>query len=135
MRKGNDLYRRENRIVSLKWTGWGEVELENQVGRVKEEAWKGGNMEGTAKIKGYLRGGMELYYSGNFFKYIHIWLKPKWSHQITGEAKFQLDISCQQMKLPVPRMVYNWTINQSAPCNKSSNTDDLKDYWSFFASF
>lgn len=48
------------------------MEWENQVGKVKEEEWKGGNMEGTAKIKGHFRGGMELYYSGNFFKYIHI---------------------------------------------------------------
>lgn len=27
-------------------------------GEVKEEEWKRGNMEGTAKIKGHLRGGM-----------------------------------------------------------------------------
>lgn len=104
--------------------GWGEVEWENQMGRVMEEEWKGGNMERAAKFKGHLRGGMELFDSGSFLKYIHMWLKPKWSHQITGETKFQLDISCQQIKLP--GMGYNWIIDQSVPCNKSSN----KDYWS-----
>lgn len=35
--------------------------------------------------------------------YIHIQKKSKWSHQVTVETVFQLDIFCRQVKPPVPK--------------------------------
>jgi len=57
-----------------------------------QEWWWGGETEG------HLRDHIETYYSRDFLRYIHIWKKSKWSHQITENTKPQLDLFRYQVK-------------------------------------
>lgn len=63
--------------------GVGELEWEDQMARGKIQG-------GTAKMKSYLRGCREIYYSRGFLKHGHIRKVSKWNHQIMRETNPQI---------------------------------------------
>lgn len=69
-----------------------------------EERGKGGTMGGTTSSQCRLMGHMETYYCRSFLQYTCRRKKSKWSLQITGETKSQLNILFLHMKIPVPGM-------------------------------
>lgn len=85
--EGNDLPRKGEQNISLqrdgRGTGLGELNGEVEEGRRRK------------------MGHGEVQYCQSFLKQIGISKKPMQSRQIMGETKLQLEIFCNQVKLPV----------------------------------
>lgn len=54
--------------------------MEGKGGKDKGEKWRG-----TTNTQGCLKSHTGTYHCTSFLKYIHMWKKSKWSHQIIGE--------------------------------------------------
>lgn len=77
------------------------VEWNGSIFEVKEGIWE----ETTnTKLKWHSENHTENYYIRSFLKYVHIWKKFKWNHNIIGERMTKISILYYQVRSPKPWM-------------------------------
>ena len=86
---------------------------------------------GTANPEGHLRDNIEDCYNRNFLKYVHIWKKSKWNHQIMGSTNPQLDLSRYQVKPTSYRnaLYLIELLAKEAALNHPNNSAYCQGYW------